>query len=637
MIKLFLIIALLCCSTQAFSLSVMGSYLEWQTVPGSNDQYKIRLTLYLDATSGELEQQQEYIYLFKNDRHWEVVQRWLYFDSFPLERVSSREVEQDPLACAGTGTWEDFEGQRHVFVNVYEKTIQLPDLPKLSLDNGFILAWHGIGTRHGKDSNFSNSGFMWEWVTTFIPFKTNDGNTVRNTSPAIGNLNTFFMCKDVLTTIQLSANDHDGDNLKYRFSKPYGVISSRGVSEDILTVSDMTWANGYDDQHQMHGNPGLTINENTGELTVKPSEEGQYLIGISIEEYRNGQKIGTVNFYYTLTVVDCSEQQIFDKKIYKDTTSIQTLTICQGSEATLTSKQTFTDPQPEFQWTKNGKTIWGANAQSLSVSEAGEYQLLTSKIGGCPDSFDSEIVRVNVITSGAEMDSIPPVCDTGQAVALKATPPGGTFAGAGVSGSTFDPKIAGQGKHEIQYVIEGSEACPTAAAKREVVVSQAPVLDLVDMLYTSRDKPVQIGVRDSLDLVYQWTPPDYLNSDSYADPTSTPAGSITYTVTATNVYGCAASREVIIKIAENILIPDAFTPNKDGINETWELKGIEGYPNCHVTIYNRWGGVIFHSIGYQAAFDGTVAGALQMPGVYAYKIRLTENSPELTGALMLIR
>jgi gliding motility-associated-like protein len=220
---------------------------------------------------------------------------------------------------------------------------------------------------------------------------------------------------------------------------------------------------------------------------------------------------------------------------------------------------------------------------------------------------------------------------------LKATPPGGAFAGVGVSGSTFDPQIAEEGKHEIQYVIEGSEACPASVAKREVIVSQSPALDLVDILYTSRDKPVRIGVRDSLDLVYQWTPPDYLDSDSYADPTSTPAGGITYTVTATNVYGCAASREVQINIIESILIPDAFTPNKDGINEVWELKGIEGFPKCRVTIYNRWGEVIFHSVGYQKPFDGTVSGALQMPGVYTYKIRLTENSPDLTGPLMLIR
>ncbi|WP_229212573.1 T9SS type B sorting domain-containing protein [Dyadobacter soli] len=615
----------------------MGSHLEWQTVPGSSGQYKVRLTLYLDATSGEREQPQQNIYLFTNDRHWETSGRWQYFGLFYLDRISSRELEQDTLACAGTGPWEDFEGQRHVFVNIYEKTIMLPDLPKVSSDEGFVIAWHGIGPRDGKDSNSPDAAFMWEWVTTFIPPVIKNGAALRNSSPVIGNIETFFMCKGELATIQLPGTDHDGDELKYRLSKPYGVWPEKTISEDVLIVDDMTWGPGYSDQNQMHGSPPLAIDENTGLITVKPSEEGQYFIGISIDEYRNGQKIGSVSFYYTLTVVDCNQQQVWDKNIYKDTTAVQTLALCEGSEATLTSKQSFPDPQPEFQWTKNGKTIWGANSQSITISEAGEYQLLITKINGCPDSFDSETVRVSVGSSGAEMDSIPPICDTALPIALHATPPGGTFAGAGVTGNTFDPKTAGEGAHEIQYVIEGAEACPTFVAKREVIVSETPALDLVDVLYASRDNPIPIGVKDSLNVAYLWTPPDYLNDVTYANPTSTPSTGITYTVTATNAYGCVASRNVQIRIIESILIPDAFTPNKDGINETWELKGIEGYPKCRVTIYNRWGEVIFHSTGYQNAFDGTVAGALQMPGVYAYKIRLTENSPELTGALTLIR
>ncbi|ACT93906.1 T9SS type B sorting domain-containing protein [Dyadobacter fermentans] len=637
MVRLFLIIALLCCSHQAFCLSVMGSHLEWQTVPGANDKFKIRLTLYLDATSAELGQPLQYIYLFKNDKHWETSRQWQYFGLFYLDKISSREVEQDTLACAGTGPWEDFEGQRHVLVNIYEKTIQVPQLASLRSDNGFIVAWHSVGTRDGKDRNFLNSPGSQEWVTTIIPPMTGNGAVVRNSSPTIGNIKTFFVCRDDLADIYFAAADSDGDILKYKLSKPYAVSSERTISEDIVHFYDLTWANGYSERDQVHGNPGLTINENTGLMTVRAGEAGQYFVGISVEEYRNGQKIGSVSFYYTLVVLDCNEMQTLDKNLYKDTTAIQTLTICEGSQAILTSKQTFSNPQPEFQWTKDGKTIWGANAQSVTVSEEGEYRLLTTKINGCPDSFESETVRVSVVSSGAEMDSIPPICDTTLPIELHAAPPGGTFAGAGVTGNTFDPKAAGEGTHEIQYIIEGSEACPNAVAKREVTVSRAPALDLVEILYASRDKPIHIGVKDSLDVAYRWMPPDFLNDVTYADPVSTPSRSITYLIAATNASGCVARGEVQVKITENIFIPDAFTPNQDGINETWELKGIEGYPKCRVTIYNRWGEVIFHSEGYQNAFDGTVAGALQMPGVYAYKIRLTENSPEIMGSLTLIR
>ncbi|WP_353717950.1 gliding motility-associated C-terminal domain-containing protein [Dyadobacter sp. 676] len=632
MMKLFLIATLLCCCTKAFSKSIVGSHLEWQAISIEQGEYKVTLRLYLDETSGELDQQKQYVYLIQNDEHWKREGVWKYFGLFYLNLKSSGKIEQAPLPCRGVG-------QRDVFLNIYESVIKVPELAQLPSINGFVVAWRSqIGQRDGGDKNFVNSSLAYEWVTVTIPPITEAGTSIRNWSPVIDHINTFAICKGELVTIPLPASDHDGDNLKYNLSKPYGIHNMRfGLLTDSIYVSGFVWASGYTDQHQMHGNPALTINENTGEITVKPSEEGQYFIGISVDEYRNGQKIGSVSFYYTLTVVDCNEQQVWDKEIYKDTTSVRLVTICEGSQATLTSKQTFPGPQPEFQWTKNGKTIWGANAQSITISEEGEYQLLVKKINGCPNSFESETVNVSIISSSAEMDSIPPICDTTLPIALNATPPGGTFTGTGVTGSMFDPAIAGEGTHEIQYAIQGSEACPTAVARRKVFISLAPELDLEDILYTSRDKPIHIGVKDSLDVAYRWTPPMYLNSDAYADPLSTPSAGITYTVTATNAYGCTTSREVKIKIVESIFIPDAFTPNGDGVNETWELKGIEAYPNCHVTIYNRWGEVIFHSMGYQNAFDGTVGGALQMSGVYAYKIRLTENSPDLTGSLTIIR
>lgn len=619
--------------TNAIGSGILGAHLECKPHSNTISGYIITLSLYVDGASEELDDTIQHGFVVKNDMHWETEGIWRCFSTFGMRRISSTKVQQDPVRCGGAST-------REVFLNIYEAYIDFSGVDESVVSNGCVLAWHSLLGYRGKgDKNFVESSNLAEWVTTFIPLPVVDRIfSTKKSSPTIGAINNFIVCKDELTEIKIPAADVDGDEIKYRLSTPYAITDIEFPETDLnIRVGHWAWADGYSEQNPMQGNPGLTINENNGEIRVKPTEVGQYFIGISVDEYRNGTKTGTVNFYYTLTVVNCNEQQIFDKDIYKDTTSIQTLTLCQGSEATLTSKQTFPDPQPEFQWTKNGKTIWGANAQSITIKEEGEYQLLTSKIDGCPDSFESETVRVTIMSSSAEMDSIPPICDTTLPITLHAIPPGGTFAGAGVTGSTFDPKIAGEGKHEIQYVIEGSEACPTSVTEREVIVSRSPTVDLVDVLYTSRDKPISIGVKDSLNVAYRWTPPDYLNDVTYANPTSTPSRGITYMVTATNAYGCVGRREVKVKIVESILIPDAFTPNSDGINETWELKGIEGYPKCRVTIYNRWGEAIFHSTGYQNAFDGTVAGALQMPGVYAYKIRLTENSPELTGALTLIR
>lgn len=640
---------LLCFCTKAVcgTVAIVASHLEWQTVSGANGLYKVRLMLYVDATSGYVGQDQtsaeEKVYLFRNDEHWKNNGQWLYFASINVSRISSERLEQDTVGCSGNGSWDDYDGQRHVFLNIYEGNISVPELSQFDANTSFIVAWHADGDRtggQGGDINFQGPSPR-AWVTTYIPPVKVNGTAMQNSTPVIGRISTFFICKDQLATIPLSATDSDGDHLKYRLSKPEGIetFNPRNNGESGLFTYDFTWSNGYSEQNQIHGSPALTINENTGVMTVKPNEKGQYFVSISVDEYRNGRKIGYVNFYYTLVVINCNEQQVLDKDIYKDTTAVTTLSLCEGSEATLTSKQTFPNPQPKFQWTKNGKVIWGETSQSITIHEPGNYQLLTTDINGCPDSFDSEIVRVSVGSSAAaEMDSIPPICDVATPpIVMNARPAGGIFAGLGVSGNTFDPRIAGVGRHEVEYVIERTDACPGSTARRQVVVGEAPVLSLTNVLFASRGKPISIGMTDSLDVIYQWSPPAYLDNAAYANPTSTPLANVTYTVTATNAYGCSATREVKVRIIENILIPDAFTPNNDGINEKWELKGIAEYPNCRVTIYNRWGTVIFHSVGYQTAFDGTVDGALQTPGVYAYKIRLTENSPEMTGSLTLIR
>src|SRR5438874_7649950 len=56
-----------------------------------------------------------------------------------------------------------------------------------------------------------------------------------------------------------------------------------------------------------------------------------------------------------------------------------------------------------------------------------------------------------------------------------------------------------------------------------------------------------------------------------------------------------------------LFIPNAFTPNNDGINDYFGVNG-EGLQNFHILIYNRWGQVIFESTNPHATWDGTFKG-----------------------------
>lgn len=86
-----------------------------------------------------------------------------------------------------------------------------------------------------------------------------------------------------------------------------------------------------------------------------------------------------------------------------------------------------------------------------------------------------------------------------------------------------------------------------------------------------------------------------------------------------------------------VIVFNTFSPNGDGINDTWAIKYIEYYPNCTVDIFNRWGARIFSSIGYGRQWDGQLGGNPLPTGTYYYVINLKDKSPAKSGWVVIVR
>jgi gliding motility-associated-like protein len=138
-------------------------------------------------------------------------------------------------------------------------------------------------------------------------------------------------------------------------------------------------------------------------------------------------------------------------------------------------------------------------------------------------------------------------------------------------------------------------------------------------------------------LSYRWTPSTWLSSDTTVETKSTPQNDITYMLSVTGEGGCVATAAVFVRVLKGPEVPNAFSPNRDGINDTWAIKYLSDYPDATIEVYNRYGQVVFRSVGYDKAWDGTYQGNPLAVGTYYYIINPRNGKKVITGAVTIIK
>ncbi len=199
-------------------------------------------------------------------------------------------------------------------------------------------------------------------------------------------------------------------------------------------------------------------------------------------------------------------------------------------------------------------------------------------------------------------------------------------------------KYSDTGSFLVKLFIFNTQGCVSDTLSKTMVIHPYPKLDAGSDLVVLEGGTIPIKpIYYATNPVFSWLPITYLDTPTVANPKTTPLFDITYIVKLTGIGGCSVSDDVKITVLRAPLIPNAFSPNGDGINDTWAIKYLESYPGATIEIYNRGGQLVYQSTNYPKNWDGTTNGKPLNVGTYYYIINPKNGRKIMSGSVTILK
>ena len=280
---------------------------------------------------------------------------------------------------------------------------------------------------------------------------------------------------------------------------------------------------------------------------------------------------------------------------------------------------------------------------NIQYADTGLYKLKETFYFGCV-SLDTFYLKV---FPGTTISTLPthPICE-GMSENLSATSSdGGSFKWTPPSGLSDDaipnPVASPRDSTTYKVVVTNSYGCKDSAylnvnVYRNVAADAGP-----DKTIVSGDSVILNGSVKGTAVNFNWSPSVFMNDSHSVNPKVYPAEDIVYTLHAASTVGCGvATDDVKVKVYNTIVVPNAFTPNGDGLNDKFQLIPFDNYKVVKLIIYDRWGNLIFNTTDAYKGWDGTYNGLLEPVGAYVYYLELQSISGKKVvkkGTIMLLR
>jgi len=467
------------------------------------------------------------------------------------------------------------------------------------------------------------------YSTTIPPFV---DSVCPNNSAAFKNEPPQIICNNYPFIHDFSADDVDGDSLSYSLCNAYhiaelngSVMNPKPVEFDPPPYDVVSYGFGYSATNPVSALPAFAIDASTGILTGTPIQSGRFIVTVCVSEWRDGQLVTTHSLDIMLLIADCSKATVANTPLFSDQPNTY---IVNCTDRTVTFENTSVGADTyEWHFGVPGATST-LSEPTFTYPDTGVYQvkLVVNPGTTCPDS----ITRLVKIYPGFSADftyegkicpqdtiyfSDESIAAHGEVISYDWDFADGNISDIANPINSYDSG----GIYSVRLTTRSSIGCVDSVYHDVYVSPLAPYAGNDTILVKDYPYTMKGSGGDN----YLWMPDSWLSNGT--DPNATAnfkdAGIYNYVLQVSNDEGCIGYDTVRIQVINDdiFFLPTAFSPNGDGLNDTF-YPVLIGYTRMKfLKVFNRWGEMVFISYEAHRGWDGTFRGQPSETGVYFWQ------------------
>ncbi|WP_373515837.1 gliding motility-associated C-terminal domain-containing protein [Persicitalea sp.] len=276
---------------------IVGGELVFKSLKGSGaSSHRIGLNLYFDEINGipQAEDLTVNLYIFRKSDNERI-------GSVQAPKVGRKNITYANPQCGTSGL-------RTLFISYAVDVLLNPR--DYSDPGGYYIVWDRC-CRNRVIDNIRTPGDVGSLFQIFFPPLVKNNNQFLDSSPEFSEIQGDYACLNADYYLDFNANDADGDSLVYSLTTPVTGFSNRAVPNPQALGSSnypvVSWVDGISLTNMIPGSRPLRVDSQTGRLSFTANKLGLYVFSVTVSEYRNGEKIGSVTRDFQIKVIDCFE------------------------------------------------------------------------------------------------------------------------------------------------------------------------------------------------------------------------------------------------------------------------------------------------------------------------------------------